>query len=161
MLEGVFERGTARSAADLAARRAVGGKTGTTDAYRDAWFVGVTPDLAVAVWVGRDRGTLGLSGSRAALPIWSNFIDALPTNSTAFSVPDELLRLTICEEDGLLTCPSCLSPRDEWFQAGTEPNQSCGDRSGVVEFLDDLLHPPSDKAEKPTKKPKRQPRRKR
>jgi len=161
MLEGVFERGTARSAGELAAARAVGGKTGTTDAYRDAWFVGVTSDLSVAVWVGRDRGTLGLSGSRAALPIWSRFIGALPTDASAFSIPEDLSLLTICEEDGLLTCPSCLSPLDEWFQTGTEPEQSCGDRSGVVEFLDDLLHPPSDKAEKPTKKAKRQPRRKR
>lgn len=161
MLEGVFERGTARSASTLAETRPVAGKTGTTDAYRDAWFVGVTPDLAIAVWVGRDRGTLGLSGSRAALPIWANFVEALPFKSDAFVIPHELERHTICEEDGLLSCPSCASSLEEWFQNGTAPDRSCGERSGVVEFLDDLLGPADESAEKPQKKPKRRQRRKR
>ena len=161
MLEGVFQRGTARSAAPVHEERPVAGKTGTTDAYRDAWFVGVTPELAIAVWVGQDRGTLGLSGSRAALPIWTRFVEALPIEADAFAIPEDLERHAICQEDGMLSCPSCSSPLEEWFQEGTAPNRSCEERSGVVEFLDDLLRPTDESPEKPQKKPKRRQRKKR
>ncbi|HPR87243.1 MAG TPA: PBP1A family penicillin-binding protein [bacterium] len=86
-----------------------GGKTGTSNEYRDAWFVGFTPELAVAVWVGfddnrsmRDANNRGITGSRAALPIWSSFVRQasvlLPTGE--FSIPDHITFTTIDPRTG-------------------------------------------------------------
>ena len=74
-LQGAVRRGTARSLAGLGVRAPVAGKTGTTNGFRDAWFVGYSPDLVVAVWVGFDDGArVGLTGARAALPIFARFV---------------------------------------------------------------------------------------
>ena len=88
MLQGVVARGTARSIANLSPY--VGGKTGTTDNAVDAWFVGFTNDVTVAVWVGYDnadgkRRSLGSSatGARVALPMFSSIIDAVWTLQVA------------------------------------------------------------------------------
>jgi len=75
MLRDVIRRGTARRAAGLGIPAA--GKTGTTNDYVDAWFVGYTPRLATCVWVGHDdRGSIGPgeTGARAALPVWMQFM---------------------------------------------------------------------------------------
>jgi penicillin-binding protein 1B len=79
-LEGVVERGTARSLRELGVHGRLAGKTGTSDDYRDAWFVGYTPTLAAGVWVGFDDGTsIGLSGGQGAVPIFARFAKrALP-----------------------------------------------------------------------------------
>jgi len=75
MLEGVLDAGTASAARSAGFRHPAAGKTGTTNDYRDAWFVGFTPDLLAAVWVGFDRrAALGMSGGTAALPIWTDFM---------------------------------------------------------------------------------------
>jgi penicillin-binding protein 1A len=80
IMKGVIKRGTAKSAADLP--YVLAGKTGTTDDFNDAWFIGFSPDLLCAVWVGYDkRINLGKreSGATAALPIWTDFMSkALP-----------------------------------------------------------------------------------
>ncbi|MYL06114.1 MAG: penicillin-binding protein 1B, partial [Gemmatimonadales bacterium] len=74
-LRGVVERGTGRGVREAGYRGPVAAKSGTTNGSRDAWFVGYTPELAVGVWVGFDDGTsIGLSGSRAALPIFADFM---------------------------------------------------------------------------------------
>jgi penicillin-binding protein 1A len=75
MLEDVIQRGTGRTVQALG--RPVAGKTGTTNDFRDAWFLGYTPELITGVWVGKDdRGTLGRTetGGRAASPIWLEFM---------------------------------------------------------------------------------------
>ena len=75
LLEGVIQRGTGRSLTRYGLTGALAGKTGTTDDERDAWFVGYTPELVVAVWVGFDAPqSIGLSGASAALPIWARFV---------------------------------------------------------------------------------------
>ena len=80
IMKGVIKNGTARSAASLP--YILAGKTGTTDDFRDAWFIGFSPNLLCAVWVGYDKKTnLGNkeSGATAALPIWIDFMSkALP-----------------------------------------------------------------------------------
>ncbi len=77
MLEGVLDAGTASAARAAGFRHPAAGKTGTTNDYRDAWFIGFTPDLLAAVWVGFDRRSpLGMSGGTAALPIWTDFMKA-------------------------------------------------------------------------------------
>lgn len=77
MLQDVVDRGTASDARRMGVRFAVGGKTGTTDDFKDAWFVGFSSSLVVGVWVGFDQpATIGREayGARYALPIWSDFM---------------------------------------------------------------------------------------
>lgn len=75
LLKGVLDRGTAAGARRAGFTRPAAGKTGTTNDYKDAWFVGYTPDLLAVVWVGYDGPRkIGLSGSEAALPIWTEFM---------------------------------------------------------------------------------------
>lgn len=75
MLEGVLDSGTARGARRLGFAQPAAGKTGTTNEYRDAWFIGYTPDLLAGTWVGFDSDApVELSGGKAALPIWTRFM---------------------------------------------------------------------------------------
>ena len=75
MMETVINRGTARRARRQGFTRPAAGKTGTTNDFGDAWFVGYTPDLLAVVWVGFDkRESLRLAGGQAALPIWTAFM---------------------------------------------------------------------------------------
>ncbi|MBI1860104.1 MAG: transglycosylase domain-containing protein [Deltaproteobacteria bacterium] len=79
MMHGVLTHGTAKyGAAPLGEElNYFAGKTGTTSEYRDAWFIGFSPDLLVLVWVGYDeRELVGLTGASAALPIWTSFLKA-------------------------------------------------------------------------------------
>ena len=77
MLRSVINEGTAASARGMGFSHDAAGKTGTTNDLRDAWFVGFTPELLTAVWVGfDDNQPVGLSGSQAALPIWTRFMMA-------------------------------------------------------------------------------------
>ena len=91
LLKGVLDRGTAASARRLGFTRPAAGKTGTTNDYKDAWFVGYTPDLLAVVWVGFDGPSkLNLSGAEAALPIWTEFMKSATANMpvTDFINPD-------------------------------------------------------------------------
>jgi len=93
LLRGVVQRGTAASASKLG--WPLGGKTGTTDDYGDAWFIGFDPDITVGVWVGHDeRKPIGHNetGAMAALPIWIEFMRAYletrdPKNPPEFTPP--------------------------------------------------------------------------
>jgi penicillin-binding protein 1A len=101
MLQDVVRSGTAASANSL--RRPLGGKTGTTDDFTDAWFIGFTPSLTVAVWIGFDeKKTLGNreSGAVAALPIWIECLrdilrdrprEDFPSVVSADQVPNEVI----------------------------------------------------------------------
>jgi membrane carboxypeptidase/penicillin-binding protein len=81
LLKGVLDRGTGAAARRLGFTRPAAGKTGTTNDYKDAWFVGYTPDLLAVVWVGFDGPTkIGLSGAEAALPIWTEFMKNATAN---------------------------------------------------------------------------------
>ena len=81
LLKGVMDRGTGAPARRWGFTRPVAGKTGTTNDYKDAWFVGYTPELLAVVWVGYDGpAKIGLSGAEAALPIWTEFMKAATAN---------------------------------------------------------------------------------
>jgi membrane carboxypeptidase/penicillin-binding protein len=127
-LEGAVNHGTGRPLRDLGYRGPVAGKTGTTNDARDAWFVGFTPELVAAVWVGFDDGTpLGLTGAQAALPIFGRFlIGALGVEGgEEFAEPPGLERVAINEATGLRASFFCWGDA-EWFLAGTAPQESCG-----------------------------------
>jgi penicillin-binding protein 1B len=94
LLKGVLDRGTATAARRLGFTRPAAGKTGTTNDYKDAWFVGYTPDLLAVVWVGFDgQSKLNLSGSEAALPIWTEFMKSATANMpvTDFVPPEQMV----------------------------------------------------------------------
>ena len=128
ILEGVLERGTARSARQQGFSRPAAGKTGTTNDYGDAWFVGYTPDLVTVVWVGFDqRQSLGLSGGQAALPIWTNFMKRATTGQpkTEFVPPPGVILVSIDPRTGMRATAQCPVVIEEAFLEETEPTQSC------------------------------------
>jgi penicillin-binding protein 1B len=135
VLRGVVDRGTGASARRLGAQGIFAGKTGTTNDGRDAWFVGFSPNLLVAVWVGFDdnRG-LNLSGATAALPIWADFVRRLPSHwfETPFPKTPGVVTASIDPTTGLLVTEECPASLDEVFLEGSEPKQRCPHGSGGV-----------------------------
>ncbi len=129
MLRSVINEGTAASARSLGFTADAAGKTGTTNDYRDAWFAGFTPDLLTVVWVGFDDNTpVGLSGTKAALPIWVDFMKSAygGQKPAPFPPPPEgIIFVEIDRDTGLLAGPRCPNRRSEAFVAGTEPREIC------------------------------------
>jgi penicillin-binding protein 1B len=138
-LEGAVERGSARRLRQLGVSAPVAGKTGTTNEFRDAWFVGYAPDLVVAVWVGFDDGArVGLSGARAAMPIFARFLReaGLAHGLRGFSAPEDVESVEIDPATGLATGPGCPQGRAEVFRAGTAPRRSaCGPWRDAIEWV--------------------------
>jgi membrane peptidoglycan carboxypeptidase len=124
ILKGVIVRGTGRGA-DLG--RPLAGKTGTTDDYRNAWFIGYTPEMVTGVWVGNDDNTPTEKVVGATVPtrIWRAFMEtalaAVP--ATDWEVPPRVIVVTTCGASGLLAMASCDDPRPEAFIRGTEPTE--------------------------------------
>lgn len=127
LLKGVVERGTAAKAKAMGLRGIVAGKTGTTDGYRDAWFVGYTPDLVVGVWVGfDDEEALHLTGAQAALPMWVEFVRRiLPATSRDFARPPAVVTRDIDPQSAQLATSKCPQRSAELFIEGTEPSIYC------------------------------------
>lgn len=114
MLEGVIDHGTARAARGLIPGTVLAGKTGTS---RDGWFVGYTPNLVCAVWIGfDDNKQLGLTGAEAALPVWTEFmkgaVDLRPElGGRSFNQPDGITIVDVDPETKSLATGRC--PTDE------------------------------------------------
>ena len=128
MLRSVFRDGTGTAARESGFWLDAAGKSGTTNELRDAWFVGFTPELLTVVWVGRDDNQpLGLSGSQAALPIWTAFMDgALAGRRTGtFEIPPGIEFARVDPENGHLARPGCPGVITEAFLAGTVPGLYC------------------------------------
>ena len=127
ILEGVVDRGTAvrlsRLDLDLA------GKTGTTDDYIDAWFVGYTPTYTILTWVGHDvNRSIGrnMTGAEAALPIWQSIVetgleDGWIAAGSSFVRPPAVVEMQVEYLTGLLPGPGAQSVISEAFVSGTEP----------------------------------------
>lgn len=132
LMQGVMERGTGASARSLGFYGTAAGKTGTTSNYRDAWFVGFTPDLLTLVWVGFDDNTsMEMSGARAALPIWTALMKRAAGSSTKeFAFPQEIVQVTIDPDTGQLATRKCPQQRIEYFIRGTEPKEKCSHQTG-------------------------------
>lgn len=127
LLKGVVERGTGARARALGVEGPVAGKTGTTDGYRDAWFVGYSPDLVIGVWVGfDDERPVKLTGSQAALPIWSLLARRVMAPHRAdFEMPPGMVQRDIDPRTGQLATARCPEKTPEVFIAGTEPTVYC------------------------------------
>ncbi len=141
LLKGVMERGTAAAAAPLLTDIALAGKTGTTDNYTDAWFIGFSPSLCAGVWVGFDtKVPIGdrMAGAVAALPAWIEFFKKVIEEKKNqvleeqgefiyedFEIPPNLSFVEIDRKTGFLATPICLWPFREVFLPGTEPLRYC------------------------------------
>jgi len=135
MLEDVINHGTGGSARwrwHFTAPAA--GKTGTTNNYSDAWFMGFTPHLTAGLWVGLDDHTLKLgragTGSETALPFWATFMKSiyedLDIPQDKFLQPPDIVRLNICKDSGKIAtnfCPHVIE--NEVFKRENHPTETC------------------------------------
>jgi penicillin-binding protein 1A len=124
MMESVIKEGTGYPNAVI--DRPAAGKTGTTSSYRDAWFVGFTPDLVTAVWIGNDDYTRMNESYGGNIParIWARFmksaLDGVPKHD--FTYPgDEVSKV-----------PLCGSGKDEFFLQGTAPKARCASPTSAI-----------------------------
>jgi penicillin-binding protein 1B len=128
MMRSVLDEGTGRAARAAGFGLHAAGKSGTTNDLRDAWFVGFTPELLTVVWVGHDDNRpLGLTGSQAALPIWTAFMRrALAGHGDHdFAAPEGLVFVDIDPDTGALVTPFCPRVMRETFMPGSEPFFPC------------------------------------
>jgi penicillin-binding protein 1B len=128
MMRSVLNEGTAAGARGQGFQLDAAGKTGTTNDLRDAWFIGFTPELLTVVWVGYDNNQpIGLSGSQAALPIWTTFMKrALAARpNRPFSVPEGVTFALIDRDTGKLALSTCPRTINESFLVGTQPREYC------------------------------------
>jgi penicillin-binding protein 1A len=140
ILEDVVKHGTGWRARVL--KRPCAGKTGTTSSYRDAWFMGYTPQILTGVWVGFDNEiSLGKheTGSRAACPIWTMFmlraLKDIP--KMEFPAPPGIVYVSIDPKTGLLARPKTPHAYLECFKEGTEPRDYTDEtkKSKPLEFF--------------------------
>jgi penicillin-binding protein 1A len=153
LLQGVVQRGTAQGARHLTRYKELAGKTGTSDDWADARFVGFSPSLCMGIWVGRNEGRLPIgerqSGAVAALPIWTEFFtnlierEALFAKETgeeyekeAFPVPENLEFVQIDRKTGLLPTLVCLPQfiLTEVFLPGSAPDRFCSNEDHLMTF---------------------------
>ena len=128
MLQGVLVPGGTGSALRNIVSGALAGKTGTTDDFKDAWFVGYSPSICCAVWVGYDKGqSTNLVGGVAAGPIWAGLMKgaAQKLAKKDFIKPNNVVKMNICQDSGLIATEACPRPIDMAFIRGTEPQSIC------------------------------------
>jgi penicillin-binding protein 1B len=128
MLEGVIDHGTARAARGAIKNTAMAGKTGTS---RDGWFVGYTPNLVCAVWIGfDDNKQLGLTGAEAALPVWTDFmknaVDLRPElGGKSFEQPDGVTLVEVDPETEELATGKCPQHELVAIAVAQAPHSEC------------------------------------
>jgi penicillin-binding protein 1A len=135
MLQDVVNAGTAAQARQIGFRLPAAGKTGTTNDYRDAWFVGYTPRLATGVWVGYDQPRTIIRGGYAgelAVPLWARFMMTATHEDKpeSWRPPAGIVGVEIDGASGRLATDDCRRARDsvvytEYFARGTEPIDIC------------------------------------
>lgn len=142
MMEDVVNYGTGWRVKALG--RPVAGKTGTTNDYRDAWFVGYTPEIVACVWVGfDDMRPLGNqeTGAKAASPIWLNFVKSIDSGEPqGFPIPEGIVSYYIDPSNGLLVNDPSQGLK-EYFRKGTEPKEFSSSRGffrGLIEGRPDF-----------------------
>ena len=130
MLRDVIERGTGAPARALGVRGPVAGKTGTTDDYHDAWFVGFSTSVVAGVWVGLDQpASIGREayGARVALPIWADFMKrtARQLPPAAFTVPPGVHSEELCSMSYLAPVEGCPVYTEFFKDGDTVPSALC------------------------------------
>jgi 1A family penicillin-binding protein len=130
MLKDVMLYGTAKGLKKFAHQHPSAGKTGTTDDYRDAWFVGYTPKIITGVWAGHDKprsGGKGFTGGAVAAPVWERFMRKAVALRPAgdFVRPDSVVSADIDPVTGLLAHEGCPEKITEFYLVGSEPHDFC------------------------------------
>ncbi len=133
-LKAVLRYGTGASAAHLGLDFPAAGKTGTTQDYKDAYFIGYTPELVCGVWVGFDEPhKTGLTGAEAALPAWVHFmVNAAPNDGADFPEPSGIVMAKIDPASGGLATPACPRAVTLPFLIGTAPTAPCPLHGGLL-----------------------------
>ncbi|MDH4163151.1 MAG: PBP1A family penicillin-binding protein [Nitrospirota bacterium] len=144
LLKSVVDEGTGRGAKWL--NKPLAGKTGTTNNYVDAWFVGYSPSVVTGVWVGYDNAAASLgdreTGARSALPIWNGVMAKALADKPEedFIAPDDMVFTKIDPESGLLAQEGAADAVQDVFRKGTEPTQVAkakgGPKAGQFYMLD-------------------------
>jgi 1A family penicillin-binding protein len=134
MLSDVINYGTAYKARQEGFTHPAAGKTGTTNDYVDAWFVGFTPHLVTGVWVGFDKPRTIIANGFAgelAVPMWARFMKQATANDKAdtFKSPGGLTTVSVCRLSGQLPTPACDRVITEYFARGTGPTEVCREHS--------------------------------
>jgi 1A family penicillin-binding protein len=137
MLRDVIERGTGASARTLGVRGPVAGKTGTTDDYRDAWFVGYSSSVVAGVWVGFDQpASIGREayGARVALPIWAEFMKRVARELPAreFAVPAGVHTEELCSVSYVQPVEGCPTYTEYFKDGDSVPSQLCPIHRGTL-----------------------------
>jgi len=130
MLTDVINAGTGSKARAMGFTLPAAGKTGTTNSFNDAWFVGYTPSLVVGVWVGYDTPhPIGRNAFAAtiAVPLWTRFMLAATHGNAPqwLAPPTGVVSVAICPTSGKLATDRCENQRRRYFAAGTEPIEYC------------------------------------
>ena len=138
MLADVVNHGTAYKARQEGFTYPAAGKTGTTNEYVDAWFIGFTPHLVTGVWVGFDKPRTIISNGFAgelAVPMWARFMKQATAKDKpdAFKAPEGLIAASICRLSGRLPNGACDRIVTEYFARGTVPTQVCDQHSFFTE----------------------------
>jgi membrane carboxypeptidase/penicillin-binding protein len=136
MLTDVLNYGTAKTIAGFGQERPAAGKTGTTDDYRDAWFIGYTPQLLAGVWVGHDKprpGGKGFTGGAICAPLWARFMEGALKNKPVldFPRPEGVVTAKIDPQNESLANKECPIKQEEFYRSGTEPLQFCTQHGGA------------------------------
>jgi penicillin-binding protein 1A len=135
LLKGVVQSGTATKAKGIGSF--IAGKTGTTNNYVDAWFVGYSPDIVTSVWTGMDDNTTlgyGETGARSALPIWMSVMDYFLTQKGErdFPMPAGIINVRINPQSGKIARPNEANAIREFFVDGTEPGGEFDSNTQVI-----------------------------
>src|SRR5437588_1241856 len=152
MMEEVINHGTALPVRTRGFAAPAAGKTGSS---HDGWFAGYTSNLLCIVWVGYDDySDIRLSGAQTALPIWAEFMKKAVASSRysdvkPFSQPTGVVDVQLDKLTNLLANASCPETYTAAFIAGTEPNQTCDQGTGVGGFFSRMLGIGGDKAAAP------------
>ena len=130
MLKDVMTYGTAKGLKKFSQERPAAGKTGTTNDYRDAWFIGYTPQVVTGIWVGHDKpkaGGKGFTGGAVAAPIWERFMrQALAARPAVdFLQPESVVSLTIDPATGFPANTGCPQTREEFYSTEHLPATNC------------------------------------
>ena len=149
MLKDVMIYGTAKGLKEFSQERPSAGKTGTTDDYRDAWFIGYTPQVITGIWVGFDQprpGGKGFTGGAVAAPIWGRFMrQALAARPAVdFPKPETVVSVSIDPATGFLATTDCPATRDEFYITETQPTEYCPKHGGEARKPSPPPLPPPD-----------------
>ena len=135
-------------------RRPAAGKTGTTQEYADAWFIGFTPHIVCGVWVGFDsKVSMGrrMSGAAVALPIWAAFMQRAHAASRLpvedFVLPEDIPKVEVCGDTYEVASIYCSKRYTEVFKPGTEPKRPCPTHTSNTQTTPNQPNKPRTKRE--------------